>query len=94
MRSARFALLASAAALAACTTFSNPVGASIVAGTTTRAEVEKMAGAPVQQYPATSRRAAETLYLYSDPWGNKYELSVQYDENNVVKSTFWKIVED
>lgn len=99
MRSARFVLLASAAALAACTTLSNPapsadVAAAIVPGATTKAEVEKMAGAPVRETTTVRNYPAESVYMYNDAFGGKSQLSVTYDDNGVVKSTFAESMPD
>ena len=99
MRSSPFVLLASALALAACTTLSSPapqgdVASAIVPGQTTKADVERIAGAPVRETTTVRNYPAESVYMYNDEYGGKSQLSVTYDENGVVKSTFAESMPD
>ena len=99
MRSTSLVLLASAIALAACTTLSSPaprgdVASAIVPGETTRADVERMAGTPVRETNTVRSYPSESVYTYNDAWGGKSELSVTYDGNGVVKSTFAESMPD
>lgn len=99
MRSTGLVLLASALALAACTALSNPapradVASAIVPGETTKADVERMAGPPVRESSAERSYPAESVYMYQDVWGQKSQLSVTYDGNGVVTSTFSEVRPD
>lgn len=99
MRSTSLVLLASAIALSACSSLSNPapkgdVATAIVPGETTKAEVERMAGTPVRETNTVRNYPAESVYMYNDAWGGKSQLSVHYDENGVVKSTFAESMPD
>ena len=99
MRIAPFVVLASAAALAACTTLSSPapqvdVATAIVPGQTTRADVERIAGTPVRETSTVRNYPAEAVYMYNDVYGGKSQLSVTYDESGVVKSKFAESMPD
>ncbi len=91
-------IAAAALALAACA--AGPIvptaatASQIAPGVSTRADVDKLMGKPAYSFGETAKRPAESTYDYHDSFGQDASLTVTYDKQGVVQSTYSERQED
>ena len=88
----KLVLAAAALALGACATTTTPpndafAASHVVAGVSTRAQVDQLLGKPYHTV-ALKDRKSESTYAYKDIWGYAMALFVMYDDKGIVVARY------